>query len=167
MEQYCIYLAVKQILSSLNCPDNAPTYGVLSDIKENALGVYIVGRTILRNRLLSSGKYCRKANTVRLRMQSGKTAESIMNWETFNNKLINLAPSLCNVEYKLDKNIIGFDAYGNITRTKSDITSGIKVMFIRTDTPTGVENRGRSSQGLTRYRCDLAIEYNIASYALN
>lgn len=169
MEQYCVYLAIKQIMYGLSCPAQASaiTYNSISLVTPNAVGVYFIGNTIQRNRILSTGAYCRLGNRVRLRMQTDKTASSILDWESFCNKLVKEAPKLNNVEYILDSNKIGFDATGNITRDKKDIVAGVKVVFIRTDPQTGVVNKGKSSQGLTRYRCDLAIEYNIASYALN
>ena len=167
MRQYCLFLAVKQILSELGCPASTPTYNSMSAVEEDACGVYVRGGILPRGRNLATGQYLRKADRVQLLMQTGKDKGSILNWEVFLHKVEDEMPCVFNRYFDLDRTKVGFDENGNMTTDVNNIVSGVRVMFVRTDPQSGVLNIGRSSQGLTRYSCNYVIEYSISSYEIS
>lgn len=167
MRQYCLFLAITQLISEMGCPATNPTYNSMNPVEEDACGVYIRGGILPRGRSLATGRYLRKADRVQLLLQTGRTKESILSWENFVRNIEDRMPEVFNRSFELASTKIGFDSVGNFTTNTNDIVTGVRVMFMRTDPQSGVLNIGRSSQGLTRYSCNYVIEYSIDSYALN
>lgn len=161
MQNYAMFLAVKQAITNLGCPYTEVTYDDMNTKKGNVLAIMVRNGQIPKSRKLATGEFMRRFCRVQILIQTASDKASVLAGSSFGTKLEQKMPLIFNTGYLLDANKIGFDDDGDLSTIKADIEHPARVWFIRVDPQSDLISIGKTSQGLARYSINFKIEYSI------
>lgn len=161
MQNYAMFLAVKQAATSLGCPYTDVTYDDMNTKKGNVMAIMVRNGQVPKSRMLATGEFIRKFSRVQILIQTASDKSSVIAGSSFGVKLEQKFPMIFNEGFQLDTTKIGFDASHNLTTIAADIVKPAKVWFIRVDPQSDLISIGKTSQGFARYSLNFKIEYSI------
>lgn len=165
MQNYAIFLAVKQAMTELGCPYTEITYDDMNTKKGNVAAIMVRNGQIPKSRMLSTGEFIRRFCRVQILIQTASDRTSVIAGSSFGTKLEQKMPLVFNRAFQLDTNKIGYDDDGDLSTIKDDIIHPARVWFIRVDPQSDLISIGKTSQGLARYSINFKIEYAIEEVA--
>ena len=141
MEQYDLYLCLKQILAEY-LTEFKISYNDLNVKADNSIGCYIKGSVVSKYRELSSGEYYNHTNRVTFRTNGKFEQGSIEKCLTLNSNIRDTLIKIKNSTYVLDNN-------------KSVLISKINLL-------SDILYIGKDEQGRPQYSLNLSIEYSVS-----
>lgn len=163
MEQYALYLILRDIVASTGCMFKC-SFNDMNSNADNVTGIYIKGAEPSSYRTLGDGEYYNIINRVQFLIQGGLDNSSLMSCLRLGSDLKNtLIKSSNKIINATDK--IGLDGDSRIILS-SDVTAGqkltsIKVILAKVDMLSDLVNIGKSEQGRPRYSINFRIHYEI------
>ena len=160
MEQYVLYLVLKDIVSKL---DNSFKYSFddMDSNEGNVVGIYVRGGEPSQYRTLEKGVYYNVNNRVQFLIQGDLSNDSLMNCLKLGTKIKKTLSTTSNVYYTASSKV-GLNVDGDIelqdgTKSLTDIT----VIMCKVDMIGDLVPIGKNEQGKPRYSINFKIQYEL------
>lgn len=160
MEQYVLYLVLKEIAKELNS-NFEYSFNDMDSNADNVCGIYIKGAEPSQYRTLSDGKYYNIINRVQFLIQGGLDNDSLMNSLRLGSNLKDALIRASN-KYIIAPSKIGIDGDGQIViATDGQTLESLTVVLTKVDLLSDLVNIGKSEQGRPRYSINFRINYEL------
>lgn len=156
MEQYILYLALKEIVNSLNNNFKC-SFNDMDSNKDNVVGIYIKGAEPSTYRTLKDGKYYNTINRVQFLIQGGLDNNSLLNCLNLSTMIKESLPAT----YNLYKNIAVKERDSKILNINIKDNNVVNLLIIKIDLMSDIISLGKSEQGRPRYSINFKVTYNL------
>lgn len=160
MEQYALYLVLKDIINELGI-EQSITFNDMDDNGHNCIGIYVKGDIPTSYRNISTGNYYNYSARVQVLMNGDLSNDGLMgllsNASLIRDKLV----TMNNTVHECSDKVTILD--GSLVYNRLDDVNGIGVV-VRLSTVSllgEVRFEGKNSQGLPRYSINFKIYYSI------
>lgn len=160
MEQYALYLALKNIIMEMmegfKC-----SFNDMDSNASNVVGIYVKGGEPSIYRELGTGVYINSVARVQFLVQGGQTNDSLMSVLELMDKLKKAMSKAFNRIEDVSSQLTIVD--GVLMRKTPDSSDDfpVEVMILSTKLLGEADFLGKSGQGLPRYSLNIKFEYNI------
>lgn len=160
MEQYVLYLVLKELVKEFNSQFKY-SFNDMDSNADNVAGIYIKGAEPSQYRTLSDGQYYNIINRVQFLIQGGLDNDSLMNCLRLGSNLKDALISASN-RYIIAPSKIGCNEDGQIVITEDGQTlQSITVVLTKVDLLSDLVSLGKSEQGKPRYSINFKINYEL------
>lgn len=160
MEQYVLYLVLKEIAKELNS-NFEYSFNDMDSNKDNVAGIYIKGAEPSQYRTLKDGVYYNIINRVQFLIQGGLDNNSLMNSLRLGSNLKETLIRASN-RYIIAPSKIGVDEDGQIKiQEDGETLQGLTVVLTKVDLMSDLVSLGKSEQGRPRYSINFKINYEL------
>lgn len=161
MEQYALYLVMKQKLNSITSSFKC-SFNDMDSNGDNVAGIYIKSGGTPRRRELSSGMYYNYSARVQFILQGSDNKESLMNVLSTASRLRNTLIRDSNLQVVVnDEQIKWVDGRIVYDQDNSLEGTGIEVTLCKVSLLGEVDFIGKNMQGKPKYSINFRIEYFI------
>jgi len=158
LEQYVLYLVLKDIVNSIN--DTFKTsFNDMDSNKDNVVGIYIKGSEPSKYRSLADGRYLNIVNRVQFLIQGGLDKNSLMNSLKLASKIRKSLITTCNATIEAPSQIAIRD--DEIIVDNDNTESSVEVIITKFDILGDVTSLGKSEQGKPRYSINFRVNYTV------
>lgn len=159
MEQYVLYLVLKNLVKKLN-NEFKYSFNDMNSNGDNVAGVYVKGAEPSEYRALGDAHYFNIINRVQFLIQGSLDKNSLMGCLNLGSDIKKALINTYNV-YITAPSEIGYDDSKNITIDSKKITSTIDVMITKIDMLSDLVSLGKSEQGKPRYSINFKVYYEL------
>lgn len=150
MEQFYIYLVIKQIIQSID-DRYTITFNDMDFNKPLSVGVYIKQAEPSDYRDIRTGNYWNIKSRVQILFQGPNTGnQSLFSLMALASKIKQKISTSCNTRFEVENPVIDFIS-----------TEKVQVMFSLTELLGDVDFKGKTAQGIPRYSLNFKIYYQI------
>lgn len=147
MEQYALYILLKNIIKEINS-NYSISFNDMDFNKENSIGIYIKGGEVSNYRDLSDGRYYNYIARVQFMLQGGKTLDSLERVLYTGSNLRDRLITMSNTSH-------------NILADNKIIHDNLKLSLGLVKLLGDVNFDSKTSQGLPKYSINFKINYYI------
>lgn len=163
MEQYALYLALKNILLSLS-DEFKYSFNDMDSNGKNVAGIYIKGAEPSKYRSISDGSYYNYVSRVQLLYQGDNNNNSLMNMLILVSKVRDALIRASNRIYTTSPQI-SYMGNSIVFRNKNEPLreeeEEVKVILTKVDLIGEVDFKGKTGQGLPKYSLNFKINYSL------
>lgn len=163
MEQYALYLALKNILLSLS-DEFKYSFNDMDSNGKNVAGIYIKGAEPSEYRSISDGSYYNYISRVQLLYQGDNNNNSLMSMLILVSKVRNALIRASNRIYTTSPQI-SYMGNSIVFRNKNEPfreeEEEVKVILTKVDLLGEVDFKGKTGQGLPKYSLNFKINYSL------
>lgn len=158
MEQYALYLVMKQKLNEIDDTLKC-SFNDMDSNAANVVGIYIRGGSTPKDRELATGEYFNYTARVQFLLQGDNSKNSLMKIMSTASSLRKALIRCSNLGFSVNEQLKWVD--GNVVYDPEDKLGGndISVLLTKVSLLGEVDFKGKTTQGLPKYSINFMVEY--------